>query len=547
MIKFIQILLSLSVLVLILFTVSSADSGSSQNSSSISSGSNSVSIDSDSSEVSSGIDSFDKNLLSNSSPSSIELESSSLDNSNSNEPQTQSSPSTEPLSNPNAPTIQSPAPYEFTSTIYYNASSALGISGSFHLVGFDTVRLNAHTNGNVLANTLYANANFGTNNLSDELSYIVNYEQINSGSATSNTHVLTVGSANSVEYVDNGNAIAVNAIKLDRPKTVWKDDTVPFIDLTALKSQAQTLSATLSGYQEFNITKNLNTSGGSVDTSYIELTDSNHGGVFNTTATELSSLRYLGVKGFFGTNSHAVIINVDCEGTSQLNLPISLISVDGHNQSTSETHTFTNGRVLWNFYNLLPGSATSINASLLHGSVLAGGASVTATQNLNGTIIADNININAESHRDDFISEIPTPPSDTSLTVNKLWFNSDNAEMDSTGFSAVVQLLEDGISYGTPITLDESNGFSHTFQNLSSDAVYTVQEQTVLSNGEDVSAQFEPSVQYDTDTITLTNTMKAVDPITLPATGGYSTLTTAIGLLAAFISIILLFQLRRNK
>ncbi len=454
---------------------------------------------------------------------------------------------TEVQSNSNAPTILIPAPEEFTSTPYYNSENALGIAGSFHIVGFNTVRLNAHTNGNVLANKLYANSNFGTNNLVDELSYVAHYEQVNSGSATSLSHILAVGSANNVELVDNGNAIAINGTKLDRPKVVWKDDANPFIDLMSLKNQYLNLSTTLSTYSNYNITSYLNTNAGSVDESYIELTNSGEAGIFNTTATEISSLRYLGVKGFSSSNTNGVVINVNCEGVSLLNLPISLISVDGNNIPLSETHIFTNGRVLWNFYNYLPYSATSITASLLHASILAEGASFTASQNLNGTIIANNITINAESHRDDFISEIPTPTTKISVTVNKLWLNSDTSPMDSNGYCAIVQLLQDSTNYGPPITLDESNNFSYTYNDLPSTSTYTIQEQSVLYNSEDVSSLFNITTQNDSNIITVTNTLKHINTVTLPETGGKLYLLLIFGLLITITSLILLICIRSKK
>ncbi len=536
-----------------LFEVPSSETSSSEDTPSVIPSSGLTTDKTDSSSNSSSSD----NSSSSSSSSSNLQGSTSFENYHSNsegsnansQPSIQQSTSTTPplQYNSNLPIILSPPPTEFTSSQYYNSASALGIAGSFHIVGFDTVRLNAHTNGNVLANNLYANANFGTNNISDELSYVLNYVRVNSGSATSNSHVLAVGNLNSADLVDNGNAIAINNIKLDRPKTVWKDDSLPFIELTKVKSQIQATSAQLSTYSEFNINNMLNTNGGSVDESYIELADPTESGVFNTTATELSSLRYLGVKGFLGINSCAVIINVDCEGVSQLNLPISLISIDGHNQSTSETHTFTNGRVLWNFYNYLENSGTTINASLLHASVIADGASFTASQNLNGTIIANNININAESHRDDFIGEIPTPTTNISITVNKLWFDSDNITLNSDGYSAEVQLLQDTVPYKEPVILNESNNFSYIFEELPQGYVYTVQEQAIYKSGEDVSNLFNITSHQNGNVINLSNTLKKIEPIVLPATGGNLFFTTTFGILLTAISIIVLFQTRRKK
>ncbi len=452
----------------------------------------------------------------------------------------------DPISNHNDPIILSPPPSSFTLTPYYNSESPLGIAGSFHIVGFDEVVLNAHTNGNILANKLHANANFGTNNITDELSYILNYTQVNSGSASSQTHVLVVGNSNSTDLVDNGNAIAINGRKLDKPKIVWKDGDTEFIDLNTLKNDMQNLSQSLSATNTFNITENLNSSAGSVDESYIELTDSNSGGVYNTTATELSSLRYFGIKGLSSSNKSAVVINVDCEEISQLNLPISLISVDGNNLPLSETTTFINGRVLWNFYNYLPNTETSITASLLHGSILAEGIKFNATQNLNGTIIADDITISAESHRDDFISDLPTPITNISIKVNKLWFNSDKTEMETEGYSAVFQLFQDDVAYGTPITLDANNEFSYTFYELSPTSTYTLQEVSVLKDNADVSDLFELTTQTNSNDMTLINTLKEESAILLPETGGYSQLIIMISTVLVTASITFLYLTRRK-
>ncbi len=448
----------------------------------------------------------------------------------------------------NLPVIASPPPSAFTDTIYYNATNPLGIAGSFHLVAFNSITMNAHTNGNVLVNSLYANANFGTNNLEDELSYIVNYNTINSGSATSDKHILVVGNTNNVSLVDNGNAIAINDRKLDRPKTVWQDTDTQFIDLSAVRVQVQELSTELKSYPNSNITANLNPIGGSVNESYIALTDAAASGVFNTTATELSSLKYLGIQGFSSANRNSVIINIDCEGAANIQLPTSLITIDNNQIGCSETTTFTNGRVLWNFYNVLPSSGTTITASLLHGSVMAEGANVVATQNLNGTVIAENIDIRAESHRDDFIGTLPNPKTTISVTVSKAWLTSTGSDLDSTSYSAVIHLMRDGVKFGEPVTLNEGNNFSHVYTELDVDYSYTIEEISAYYHTDDVTDSFTTTIlQSNSQTITITNRQKGNVPITLPATGGNQYIILIIGFLLTFISASLIYNYRRTR
>ncbi len=485
--------------------------------------------------------------------SSISIVSSNLEDSSlkSSSVITEESFQVEPENSPTVlslPIIESPPPTAFTDTIYYNSISPLGIAGSFHLVGFDTITMNAHTNGNVLANNLYANSNFGTNNLADELSYIVTYLAINSGSATSENHVLVVGASNSTSLVDNGNAIAINNVKLDRPKNVWQDTTTPFIDLSVIKSQTDSLSATLQGLESGNIVESLNPTGGSVDESYISLINPSKNGVFNTTATELSSLKYLGVKKFLSSNNASVVINVDCENTANINLPISLITINNNQINCSETAVFTNGRVIWNFYNFLPNAGTTITSSLLHGSLLATGTNVVVNQNLNGTIVAENINICAESHRDDFVGEIPTSPATVSLSANKTWLTSTGETLNSNNYSAVIQLMRNNIAFGEPVTLNESNNFNHTFNNLDPAYNYSIVEQSIYYNTQNVTDSFTVTIfQQDSQTVSITNRQNDSEPLTLPATGGYLSLILFTGVLLSLISSTLLYNHRRAK
>ncbi len=443
------------------------------------------------------------------------------------------------------PLIESPPPIPFENTPYYN-TRALGIAGNFHIVGFNSVRLNAHTNGNILANILYANVNFGTNNLVDELSYVSQYAQVHPGSATSLSHVFVVGNTNQVELVDNGNAIAINGTKLDRPKNVWKDGDTPYIDLQQIHTEMQSLSTTLQSYPTNNVSQHLNPAGGSVDESYIQLVNPDESGVFHISATQLSSLRYLGVKGFSSSTNTSLIINVDCEGVSQLNLPISLISIDGQNQSLSETHEFTKGRVLFNFYNYLPNSATTITASLLHASVLAPGVNFNATQNLNGTIIANNVSVYAETHRDDFISYFPTPSIPYDIEVKKTWLQSDLSPLNSDAYQAIIQLLRDGTPYGERIILDKNNNFSYTFSDLDDSYTYTLEEVSIWKEGVDVSELFDVSIQNNVNNITITNTLIDKEPLILPATGGYAYNFIYLAFTFLFISGILFIQTRRK-
>ena len=82
--------------------------------------------------------------------------------------------------------------------------------------------------------------------------------------------------------------------------------------------------------------------------------------------------------------------------------------------SFSEVTNFVNGRILWNLVNC----TANVTTRLLYASLLAPDASVTLGQNMNGTVIANNVTVTAESHRDDFIGETSNG---VTVTGTKVW------------------------------------------------------------------------------------------------------------------------------
>lgn len=295
----------------------------------------------------------------------------------------------------------------FVNSIYYNADSVLGIAGNFHIVAFDTatVTLNAHTNGNILANTLVANVNFGTNGVANEVSYIQNYDVVNATSGSSTAHALALGSTEAVALDDNGNAFSVNGVKLNTPYHIYQDDdtsTLPFVDISAVRAEAQTNSTTIGGYSDDNIATDFVNE----NTRTITLDDPDAFGVYNTTASAMShfSDRPLRVRGFVRGEDGSLIINIDCSGVPSFTMPdIRMFFTDNSEAVANEKTEFTEGRILLNFTNC---EDTDITFKITKASVLAPGANITLSQNFNGTVIADHVTVNAESHRDDFVGEI---------------------------------------------------------------------------------------------------------------------------------------------
>lgn len=131
-------------------------------------------------------------------------------------------------------------------------------------------------------------------------------------------------------------------------------------------------------------------------------------GVESIRASELESKfgRKLQIDGFRSGHNGTVIINVDCEGVTQVDLPQARVVLDGQEQGVGEVTEFYAGKVIWNFVNA---GGVTIHTHLMTGAVIAPGATVNIGQNLNGTVVADRVNVNAESHRTDFLGKITEP------------------------------------------------------------------------------------------------------------------------------------------
>ncbi|MGN0801577.1 MAG: Cna B-type domain-containing protein, partial [Candidatus Faecivicinus sp.] len=304
---------------------------------------------------------------------------------------------------------------------YYNANSPIGTAGSFHIVAFKTATLSAHTNGNVLAKNLVANNNFGTNGLADELSYVQNYLTVHPTSASSVNHVLALGSENDIGFEDNGNAFSVNGVKLNAPYNLVQDTdtaTAPFIDLARVEREIKGLSAKFNGFNNANLEESI------VDNdNRLILTKPSGVGVAHYTAANLATkFGYeVQIDGFQSGKSGTVVINVDCAGVSSITMPRAYIVIDGQKQSTNEVTEFSNGKVIWNFVNA---EGVTITTNEMTGIVLAPGATVNIGQNLNGTVVAKNVNVKSESHRTDFTGNVVPPSEETEadeyyITVQK--------------------------------------------------------------------------------------------------------------------------------
>lgn len=276
----------------------------------------------------------------------------------------------------------------------------LGEAANFGLVGFDSVRLNAHTNSNIATEHAYIGAAFGNhaNGVDEpEVSYMDKVDGNINVNLPADSKIV-FGQSNTIGQTDNGNSWTVNGNKLEMqtsgslPKSerVLKDSkTVKYLDLKAMEKSMTSLSSKWAKAPEANATHDFS----DMNKRHIDANgDVAH---INIDAKELQGNRVTATLG----EKTRLVVNVDAEGADNITLP--QLDVDGINHA--EYAKWTNKGVI---YNLTDSKAKD---GQYHGNVGTAGASssvilapeanVDASQNVEGQIIAKNVTIGGEFHR----------------------------------------------------------------------------------------------------------------------------------------------------
>lgn len=276
----------------------------------------------------------------------------------------------------------------------------LGEAANFRLVGFDTIHLNAHTNGNIATRHAYLNAAFGNHAGGvdePEVSYMDKVDGNINVSLPADSK-LVFGASNSLGRTDNGDSWTVNGNKLEMqtggslPKSerVLKDsNTVEYLDLKAMERSMTKLSAGWAKTEETGASHDFS------DMNRRRIDATGDKAYLDLDAGELQGNR---VTATLGDNTR-LVVNVDAKGASDVILP--QLDVDGIRHA--EYAHWTDKCVI---YNLTDSTAAD---GLYHGRVgtagatssviLAPEADVDASQNVEGQIIAKNVTIGGEFHR----------------------------------------------------------------------------------------------------------------------------------------------------
>ncbi|MGM0164009.1 Cna B-type domain-containing protein [Enterococcus sp. DIV1059_2] len=195
--------------------------------------------------------------------------------------------------------------------------------------------------------------------------------------------------------------------------------------------------------------------------------------VVTLSKTELEKDTPITIKGLTKGTS-PVLINVDTEGASTVNIKsqIKLEYTDGTTRNSHETEDFDDAVILWNFINQPENQKLSIN-SPFQGTILAVGDTVDVHQNVDGSIIADTVLVNAETHRWDLQANETIVPiiklaamnhllslDTTTVSGTKTWDDYDN-KFNTRPTSITVQLLQNGEVFQTKTVTPNKEGEWH--------------------------------------------------------------------------------------
>lgn len=317
----------------------------------------------------------------------------------------------------------------YYNTKNYSESDPLFAATHFHIFAYSDVKLNAHTNGNIATNYMsIAGSNSGTSGLNTELrisevSYVKDFISINPQILWNGNSPLVVGADVKVDTYDNGNGFTLQGSKMERAenmnnscvKNVFQETKggASYIDLDGEFVKLRKLSK---GISKLEATE---------DSSIIDFTDFNNRKIklnmakpymiFDVSPSDLSGNTPITLVDYNENGPESVIINVDLKdysaGNFDENAHIKYITVGGESVANKERTSWEYGKVLWNFYdssaaNGCYSGTIKVNGNFL-GSILAPDANVITNQNFDGTAICNTFENHAETHRNDFIGNIP--------------------------------------------------------------------------------------------------------------------------------------------
>ncbi|MZH37438.1 LPXTG cell wall anchor domain-containing protein [Enterococcus durans] len=377
---------------------------------------------------------------------------------------------------------------------------ALGIASQFHVFSKGKTTINAHTNGNIATKELDANNNFGTDIISGDLQLEINYVQmtdslIGSSLTSGNDNrvnkfvvgeTVTTGAEND-KAVINGSRIdhlTLEEFYQDRPGQTYIDFASEFAQLVSssdlLMSMTPTQTFTSADFPDMNNRTMVLT--GTDDSNFI---------LANVDASVLQGNTPLNISNPENKVVVLNVINAPADFTVQ-----SQIHYNGRNNQ--ETEDFSDANLSWNFGSSLPNLTI---AAPFQGTIIAPNTDITVNQNMDGTIIGNNVVLNASTNRWDpneiFPVDIPDH-SDSSSTTEPSTSDSTSestTEPSTSESSTTEPSTSDSTSESTtePSTSDSTS--ESTSESSTSDSTSSTTEP---STSESTSSTTEPSTSEST-------------------------------------------------
>ncbi|MFS0987123.1 hypothetical protein [Enterococcus durans] len=329
---------------------------------------------------------------------------------------------------------------------------ALGIASQFHVFSKGKTTINAHTNGNIATKELDANNNFGTDIISGDLQLEINYVQmtdslIGSSLTSGNDNrvnkfvvgeTVTTGAEND-KAVINGSRIdhlTLEEFYQDRPGQTYIDFASEFAQLVSssdlLMSMTPTQTFTSADFPDMNNRTIVLT--GNDDSNFI---------LANVDASVLQGNTPLNISNPENKVVVLNVINAPADFTVQ-----SQIHYNGRNNQ--ETEDFSDANLSWNFGSSLPNLTI---AAPFQGTIIAPNTDITVNQNMDGTIIGNNVVLNASTNRWDpneiFPVDIPDHSDSSSTTEPSTSDSTSSTTEPSTSESTSESTTEPSTSEST--------------------------------------------------------------------------------------------------
>ena len=397
---------------------------------------------------------------------------------------------------------------------------ALGIASQFHVFSKEKTTINAHTNGNVATKELDANNNFGTDIISGDLQLEINYVQVTDSLIGSS---LTSGNDNRVNKFVVGETVAtgsendkavINGSRIDhltleefyqdRPGQTYIDFASEFAQLVSssdlLMSMTPTQTFTSADFPDMNNRTIVLT--GNDDSNFI---------LANVDASVLQGNTPLNIS---NPENKVVVLNV-------INAPAdfsvqSQIHYNGRNNQ--ETEDFSDANLSWNFGSALPNLTI---AAPFQGTIIAPNTDITVNQNMDGTIIGNNVVLNASTNRWDpneiFPVDIPDHSDSSSSTTEPSTSDSTSSTTETSTSDSTSSTTETSTSDSTSSTTEPStsDSTSSTTEPSTSDSTSSTTEP---STSDSTSSTTEPSTSDSTSSTTEPSTSDSTSSTTEPST-----------------------------